>query len=164
LSYANRLWLTKIFLSVIATGSLVSTIFGKDTRPAVIVTAIVSALLLLFNTLTKEGQDRENASNHHSTANQLWKIRENYQSLLIDMRAGLIGYADVCERRQKLVDATAAIQLTAPVSFKQGYKAARTALNITGEQSFADGELDALLPPELRQSSLGGTEDHETTS
>lgn len=149
LTYANRLWLLKIFLSTIATGSLIPTILGKGTVLAIVVTAVVSAFLLLLNTLTHEGQDKENGAKHHATANQLWKIREDYQSLLTDMRAGLVGYADVCERRQKLVDATAAAQSNAPVTFEKGYQAARTALNVTKEQSFTDDELDALLPHEL---------------
>jgi hypothetical protein len=153
LTYANRLWLLKISLSTIAAGSLIPTILGKGTMWTVIVTAVVSTLLLLFNTLTQEGQDKESGAKHHATANQLWKIREDYQSLLTDMRAGLVGYAEVCERRQKLVDATAAAQANAPVTFERGYRAARTALNIAKEQSFSDDELDTLLPHELGRPS-----------
>lgn len=148
--YYDTLKLCRIILSAATTsGILASIVFDKAC--ASIIGAILAFILLVINTYFKEADWINKITNHQHTANQLWKIREAYVSLLTDFDI-LDGYR-IRLRRDELQQMTGIIYDEAPNTDSQSYKEAQIALKFNEEQTFSDDEIDHLLPNSLRRNT-----------
>ena len=81
----NKFKTWQIVLSVLTTTGVVATIFG-DAVWVKIVSAIVSALLLLLNTYLKSFDLGSLSQKHSNAAADLWDVRESYLSILADIK------------------------------------------------------------------------------
>ncbi len=141
----------QIILSTLTTTGLVVTIFG-DVLWVKIVSAIISALLLLLNTYLKSRDLGAIAQQHSNAAADIWNVRESYLSMLTDLKMGDVSIENIRNKRDKLQEGLAAIYKGSPRTISKAYKEATKALKLNEEMTFSDDEIDCFLPEELRKN------------
>lgn len=144
----NKFNWAKIIFSAFSTGGACSTILGK-THLGVLVSAIMSAILLIINTYLKGVDLGGDANNHISTSNELWKIREEYISLLTEFE--ILSSKEIVKKRDDLTCKTAIAYSFQLQTSKKAYKLAKRALKNDEEQFFTQDEINAMLPRSLRK-------------
>ena len=146
-----RIW--QIVLSAIATAGFVGAVFGAG-QIGTILGLIVSTTLLALNSYTKNYDMGELAQKHKQAANELWLIRENYLSLLVDVAMREKPLESLQEHRDKLTAQLHTVYSGAPSTNGPAYKKAQEALQKLENMTFSDAEIDAFLPKELKRGSL----------
>lgn len=147
----SRIKIIQIVLSAITTTGILLTVFG-DQKWIGILTALISTALLALNTYLKNYDIGQIALKHADCASCLWNIRENYLSLLTDIKAEVISNEEIIERRDKLQNELFSIYHGAPRSISRAYDKASKALKSNEELTFRDEEIDIFLPKELRKT------------
>lgn len=109
------------------------------------VTAVFSLGLNLY---TKEFNYQKEINEHKNAANELWDVRESYVSLLTDFE--VMQEEEIRHQRTHLQNAVSKINKQYPGTDKKSYRGAQIALKKEEEQTFNEGEVDKLLPIELR--------------
>lgn len=148
----NFIKFTQIILSALTTSGILITVFGQN-KVIGIVSAIISTTLLALNTYIKNYDLGSVAQKHTNSAGQLWNVRENYLSLLTDIKAGIISETEIICKRDNLQAELYNIYKGAPRSISRAYKKASNALKCNEELTFSDEEIDAFLPKELKKIS-----------
>lgn len=138
----------QIILSAVTTGGLVAVVFG-DSAVAAVVSTITSTLQLILTSYSKELNLGELAQKHSEAASKLWLFREQYVSLLADLRGGLSA-DDARLRRDEIQSELGALYAATPRTSSTAYKQAQAALQVNQELTFSDDEIDRLLPSALR--------------
>lgn len=157
----NRLKITQIVLSAISTTGLVFVLFGVDesniaegnnclVRYAAIISAFISALLVIANSLSKGYDLGELSASHGATAIKLLDLREEYLSLLYDIKGRHLSVESIQKRRDELKEKTLAIYANAPRTTSCGYTKAAKAIEI-GEPFFTKESLNKILPIDLQE-------------
>ncbi|MDT8320785.1 MAG: SLATT domain-containing protein [Xanthomonadales bacterium] len=147
----NHIKLAQIILSALVTGGLVSTFFS-DGQVGVAISVVLSTLLLMLNSYTKDYDLGEIAQKHRQAGSDLWIVREKYLCLLTDIRIGDVSLDDVRETRDRLLELLHAIYGGAPSTNLKAYSAAQKALKELEDMTFSDEEVDAFLPKELKRT------------
>jgi hypothetical protein len=147
----KRLRNGQIILSAFITTGLLLRIF-QGQEWALIVSTILSALQFGVTTFLKEYNLGETIQKHNTAALELWDIREQYLSLLTDLKSDLIAIDNVIKKRDELHKKLALTYKGSPRTFGKAYKEAQVALQMNEELTFSDSEIDKLLPKELRKS------------
>lgn len=148
----NDGWLKvgQIVLSALTTGTFLVSIISNEKISSVI-GASISTVLLILNTLAKNFDFVELANQHQKAADQLWKIREEYVSLLTDFE--MLDGNQIIAKRDELQNRTADVYSNSPRTDAKSYKEAQKALKTQEEQTFADWEIDVMLPNAIRRSN-----------
>ena len=157
----NRLKITQIVLSAISTTGLVFVLFGVNesniaegnnclVRFVAIISAFISALLVIANSLSKGYDLGELSASHGATAIKLLDLREEYLSLLYDIKGRHLSVESIQKRRDELKDKTLAIYANAPRTTSCGYAKAAKAIEI-GEPFFTKESLNKILPIDLQE-------------
>lgn len=146
----NNIKIAQIVLSAMTTGSFITTIICDDTVVK-IVGAIISFLLLIFNSYTKSFNLIEKAESHKNTANLLWKIREEYVSVLTDFE--MLDVDKIISIRDDLQNRTYEIYNNSPRTDKKSYLQAQKSLKTEEEQTFSEKEIDVILPNSIRREN-----------
>lgn len=148
-------WLkiTQIFLSALTTTGILITLFG-DNRNVAIASAVVSAILLFVNTYFQKYDLGEISEKHSKAASDIWKVREDYLSILTDLVSGDVPVNQIRDRRDKLSDELVNIYKGAPRTISKAYKEATKALKENEELTFSDSEIDKILPTELKKEKV----------
>jgi hypothetical protein len=107
---------------------------------------------LAINSYTKDHDLGEIAQKHRQAGAELWIIREQYLSLLTDLRIGGQLLDDIRNSRDELLQDLHAVYTGAPSTNYKAYKMAQTALKALEDMTFSDDEIDAFLPRELKRS------------
>ena len=141
------MWL-QIMLSAVSSGSFLATVILDITKLAWI-GGIMSALLLIINSILKEKDFSGEQKRYTDTASKLWLIRESYVSLLTDFDS--LSENDIVTRRDDLIERTGKVYTTAPQTDKKAYIETQEALKNSEEQFFTQEELNKLLPAQLRK-------------
>jgi hypothetical protein len=94
------------------------------------------------------------AGAHRTCSARLWKIREQYRSLIADLRDETLTLDAARARRDALMDMLHAVYENAPPAERSVYAAARQALPGTDEGDLTDEEVNQFLPASLHK---GGT-------
>jgi len=147
----NRIRNGQIVLSAIITTGLLLRVF-KGTEWALIVSTVLSALQFGLVTFLKEYNLGETIQKHSTAALELWDIREQYLSLLTDLKANLISPDLIVKKRDELHEKLTLTYKGSPRTFSKAYVEAQKALQINDELTFTDNEIDKLLPKELRKN------------
>lgn len=150
LSRLGRIKLWQIILSAVTTAGFLGAIFGSGTIGATI-GVIVSTALFALNAYTKNYDLGELAQKHKQAANDLWIIREQYLSLLVDLAMREKPIEALQSQRDTLVEQLHAAYTGAPSTTFDAYKKAQEALQHLEEMTFSDAEIDAFLPKELKR-------------
>ena len=150
LSRLGKIKLLQIILSAITTAGFLGAIFGAGTASAII-GVLVSTVLLALNAYTKNYDLGELAQKHKQAANDLWIIREQYLSLLVDLAMREKPLESLQGQRDALVVQLHAAYSGAPSTTFDAYKKAQQALQHLEDMTFSDAEIDAFLPQALKR-------------
>ncbi|MBU9813407.1 SLATT domain-containing protein [Rahnella sp. C60] len=150
MSKHDKIKLSQIVISALVTGGIVSTFFDNG-HIGSLISVILSTTLLIINTYTKNYDFGELAQKHRQAGSDLWIIREEYLSLLTDIRVGDVSLETIRERRDNLVKELHAVYAGAPGTNYKAYTAAQKALQELEDMTFSDNEIDAFLPKELKR-------------
>jgi hypothetical protein len=146
----DRIRLAQIVLSAITTAGFVGAAMGTGPEPA-IVGAVLSAILLVLNSYTKKYDLGELAQKHRQAGSDLWLIREQYLSLLVDVRMREKPLEALQQQRDRLTQQLYETYRGAPSTNYKAYKKAQEALQQLEDMTFSDAEIDKFLPKELRR-------------
>ena len=138
-----------ILSAIITTGLLIRIFKGQDW--ALIISTILSAIQFGLITFLKDSVLGETIQKHSNAALELWNIRENYLSLLTDIKSRSISITGIQNKRDEWQLQLLKIYAGSPRTFSKAYQAARKALQISEELTFRDSEINLLLPIELRK-------------
>ncbi len=144
----NRIKVWQIILSALTTGSFLATIINDEVIIAVL-GAIFSIILLILNAYVKNFDLIEIAQSHQKAADELWVIREDYVSLLIEFES--LEREEIIKRRNNLQERTAEVYSQSPRTDAKSYKEAQQALKTEEEQTFSEKEIDVMLPNSIRR-------------
>jgi len=150
LSRLSTIKLWQIILSAVTTCGFIAVVFGAGNIGALI-GVTVSALLLVLNSYTKNYDLGELAQKHKQAANDLWRIREKYLSLITDLAIGKKPLETLQKERDGLIDELHSIYCGAPSTTFKAYKKAQDALKKYEDMTFSEAEIDAFLPKELKR-------------
>ena len=139
----------QIVLSAIITGGFVGAILFNQ-QLASIIGAILSTVLLIFSSLTKNFNFLEDAKRHSDAASLLWKIREEYLSLIVDFDK--LSYDEIIKRRDNLQERTYSVYSSYPQTDTKGYKEARNSIKNEETQTFTEDEINMILPDSVRKN------------
>jgi len=145
----DRIKIWQIFLSALTTGSFLVMIVDK--KISGIIGAILSLCLLILNTYVKNFNLVETARKHQQASDLLWKIREEYVSLLTDFE--LLDSQKIMLKRDELQNRTSEVYSNSPRTDSKSYKETQKALKIEEEQTFSEQEIDIMLPNSIRRSN-----------
>ncbi len=143
---AIKVW--QIALSGVTTSGFVVAIFS-DGNIANIIGALVSLVLLILNTYIKNFNLSGIAQEHKKASDLLWKIREEYVSLLTDFE--MLDANEIRNKRDELQERTAEVYNNSPRTDAKSYQAAQKALKTEEEQTFSEKEIDVMLPNSIRR-------------
>ena len=129
----NNIKIWQIVLSGVTTSGFVMSIFSNN-NIANILGAIVSLALLILNTYIKNFDLSGIAREHKKASDLLWKIREEYVSLLIDFE--MLEADEIIKKRDELQERTWEVYSNSPRTNAKSYKAAQKALKCEEEQTF----------------------------
>ena len=152
----DRIKLWQIILSGITTSGFVVAIFSDD-NVASILGALVSLALLILNTYIKNFNLSGIAQEHIKASDLLWKIREEYVSLLTDFE--MLDESEIRNKRDELQERTAEVYSNSPRTDSKSYQAAQKALKTEEEQTFSEEEIDIMLPNSIRRCNRKMLED-----
>lgn len=138
----------QIVLSGITTSGFVVAIFSND-NIASIVGGVFSLALLILNTYMKNFNLSEIAQEHKKASDVLWKIREEYVSLLTDYE--MLDVEEIRNKRDELQDRTAEVYSNSPRTDAKSYHETQKVLKTEEEQTFSEEEIDIMLPNSVRR-------------
>ena len=148
--------ISQIVISAITTGSFLVTIF-TDEKLSAILGAVLSLVLLIINTYTKNANLVEIAQEHQRASDLLWDIREQYVSLLTDFE--LLDTTTIMDKRDELQHRTWVVYSNSPRTDSKSYKEAQKALKTEEEQTFSEDEIDVMLANSIRRSTRTNTKE-----
>lgn len=148
----------QIILSAIIAGSVITMLFefcqlAQYKKFAEFLVAIISTILLVLNSYTKDYDLETIAQKHRQAAAEIWLIREKYLTLLTTLHMNQLSIDEICSQRDKLLDDLHGIYSGAPNTSFQAYQKAQNALKNMEEMTFSDEEIDKFLPKELRRNT-----------
>ena len=152
LSKSANIRIIQIILSSITTAGFIGAILGAG-QVSTITGLVVSTTLLALNAYTKDYDLGELAQKHKQAANDLWIIRENFLSLLVDIAMKEKPLETLQEKRDQLIEKLHEVYSGAPSTTFKAYKKAQIALKTLEDMTFSDSEIDAFLPKELKRGS-----------
>ena len=144
----DEIKILQIVLSAITTSGFIATIFSEDKYTA-ICGAVFSLMLLILNTYTKNYNLIELSQEHKVASDLLWKIREEYVSLLTDFE--ILESNEIMKKRDELQERTSKVYSNSPRTDSKSYAAAQKSLKIEEEQTFSEQEIDIMLPNSIRR-------------
>ncbi len=127
------------FLSLVITNQAVMTWIG----------GISAALSLGLNLYTKDAKLQVEAQKHKNAADDLWEVREQYTSLIVDLEVS--SEERIREERDRLTKTVSEINRKYPKTNRRGYVLAQKALKEEEEQTFNVGEAESFLPTSQRE-------------
>jgi len=154
----QRIKKAQIFLSALVTCGVISTIFPDTGAGWAILTAIVSSALFALNAYTKDYDLGEVAQKHRQSAAEVWVVREQYLTLLTDLKSNFVSGDQAREQRDKLLLELGKIYSGAPSTNAEAYQMAQKALQQMEDMTFSDEEIDKFLPRELRRTAPNATD------
>ncbi len=102
--------------------------------------SFASAITLGLNLYMLNFNAAEKIKKHTDAANDLWKIRESYKSLLVDFDYLSVG--EIRENRDRLTDEVSRVNKAYPGTDENSFKKAQQAI---GRYIFDDGEVENII-------------------
>jgi hypothetical protein len=152
----------QIILSAIIAGGVITMLFEfcpEYKKLAEVIVAIISTILLILNSYTKDYDLGAIAQKHRQVAAEIWLIREKYLTLLTALHMKQLPLGEICLQRDKLLEDLHSIYSGAPSTNFEAYQKAQDALKNKEDMTFSDDEIDKFLPKELKRKSA--EDEHE---
>lgn len=140
----------QIVLSALTTCGLLAVVL-TDNLVFEIVSSAISFFSLSIGLYLKEYDLGAIAQRHSDTATELWDLREQYLSLLIDMNSGGLPHEVAIARRDSLQERLKNVYNKAPRTTPEAYMKAHKGIRENEEMYFSNDELNDLLPEVLRK-------------
>lgn len=137
----------QIVLLAMITGSFLATLISIE-KIAAIIAAAASLVLIVLNTYSKNCDLVEKAQEHHQASDLLWKIRDEYVSLLTDFE--ILAPEEIINKKDELQERAANVYANFPGADSKNHTDAQ-ALKIKVEQIFSEEEIDTMLPYSIRR-------------
>lgn len=155
----------QIILSAIIAGGVITMLFefcqlAEYKKFAEFLVAIISTILLVLNSYTKDYDLGTIAQKHRQAAAEIWLIREKYLTLLTALRMKQLSLDEICSQRDKLLEDLHGIYLGAPSTNFKAYQKAQNSLKNMEDMTFSDEEIDKFLPKELKRKSSEDTHEN----
>jgi DNA integrity scanning protein DisA with diadenylate cyclase activity len=147
-------WLEIIVISLTSVG-IVSLIF-TNCMAVTLVSALLSFLAVSITIIFKSFDFMTIISQHKTTANNLWLIREQLEVLLVGINTQEKYYKECLNDYELLLEKLNRIYENAPNTTDQAVKLASKSLKVKKDNSFDDEGIDSWLPSSLRK---GGHDD-----
>lgn len=141
--WLNILEIIEIVITAFSAVGLLSG-FITDETAVKFIGGLSSAVALAITLYTKDDSLQTKIQAHTDAANELWLVREKYQSLITDFDR--LNYDQIQSTRDEIMLVVDSINRKYPGTSKWSYKKAQDALKNDGEQTFEPGEADRLLP------------------
>lgn len=141
---------TRILLAALTSGGIITTIF-VDELWLKIVSSILSVITTFINSYFKSFDIQSMASRHKSSANELWKIREELLILLTKIKLRVAPISDLSSEHADIISCLSSIYLNAPSTTNKAVKKASEALNSSKDNTYTDDEIDMFLPHSLKK-------------
>ena len=97
-------------------------------------------------TYTKDFNLDIEAKKHKDAADSLWRVRENYKSLIGDFEA--LSDEEIRSKRDALIEMVADVNEKYPGTDDKSFEKARKDLKEDEKQTFHPGEAERFLPPD----------------
>ncbi|QCR19192.1 SLATT domain-containing protein [Agrococcus sp. SGAir0287] len=143
----------KVSLAAASSGTFLAALAGVFLE-AQISSLVISFVALLLSAATLAGDTfeyGEATQRHRDCAARLWSVRESYLSLIVTLQSSGADLPAARERRDDLQAELKEAYGNAPRTSPRAYRKAQRGLQNQGDISFDPGELDRLLPEQLRQ-------------
>lgn len=147
-SKSSKIKIAIIVLSAVSTCGLLGIILQWAPIALAAATACITLANVILSSYSKAANLDGQELLHINTANRLWKIREQYLSLLTDFDD--LSDDQIVKLRDELTGQTAEIYAVAPLTSSKAYQLAQEALKNNEEQFFSQEELNKMLPEHLR--------------
>lgn len=147
----NNIKVGQIILSAVTTGSFISLFAKEFFTIATTIGGICSLLLLILNSFAKNFELVETAQKHRIASDALWKIREEYVTVLTDFEE--LDADQIREKRDELQERTSKVYEESPSTDEKSYTAAQKALKTQEEQTFSEEEIDSMLTNSIRRKN-----------
>lgn len=148
----------RIVLTAVSSGAFLASLAGLllDEQWAALVTSFIAVLLSASSLGDKTFKHGEEMQQHRDTAAKLWSLRENYLSLIVDLKASATSVSDARIRRDQLQQRAEAVLADAPRTTAKAYGRAQDGLKLKEDLTFTEREIDLLLPVQLRNGTEPG--------
>ncbi len=143
-------WGNLVLLVLTFSGVLNAVFAGGPIRN--FLTVVVSALALGLAIYRLSFNPEREIIEHRKTANKLWRLREEFASLIGDLKDRALPDEELRRRRDDLTAQLAQVYEDAPLTIPKDYARARAALGIGEEMTFSNEEIDRFLPAKLRDT------------
>lgn len=140
----------KIMSASLTSVGIVSLIF-TDQLWIKIVSALISFVSVFVSAFFKSFDLQTMVSQHKAAANNLLSVRDELKLLLLKIRMKQGEPAELSNEYEEIVHQLDKVYADAPNTTDKAVDMARTALNITKDNTFSDTEIDGFLPAGLRK-------------
>lgn len=138
----------ELILSAFSAGGFLATVI-TDKVVLAWIGGLCSTALLILTAYFRDVEFAQKQQLHLNVANELWSIREDYVSLMVDFE--LLELTDAANRRDLLKQSVESVYRKAPVTDKKSYTMAQKAIKENESQYFSRDELNQMLPEMLRK-------------
>lgn len=151
--YSDRYRFLKILAIITSalTSTGIFTVIFADQLWIKIISALMSFIVTAINSFFKSFDLISLKSKHLGTANDLWDIRERLLILLIEVGVADKEYQVLLETYKEIEKEVYDIYAKAPSTTQKAVLLAKKALNVDGDNTYSDEEIDMLLPAILRE-------------
>lgn len=146
----SKVKMAQIVLSALTTGGFVTAVIFSETI-AGIIGAGFSTILLILNAYVKNFEPITEAEKHKKASDILWKIKEEYVSLLTDFES--LDEVSIRNKRDELQKRIHEVYSKYPKTDKKSYLEVQKAIKTEEEQTFSEKEIDVMLPNSIRRNN-----------
>ncbi|MFD3684550.1 SLATT domain-containing protein [Nocardiopsis sp. NPDC058631] len=152
----QRRW--KVVLTGVSSGAFLASLSGLllSEQWAPLVTSFVAVLVSVLSLGDQAFKHGEQMQLHRDAAAKLWSVRESYLSLIVDLQSSDFTIEQGRASRDELQQVAGEIYGEAPRTTPKAYSRAQKALKISEDLTFAEEEIDLLIPVRLRSRNGGG--------
>jgi hypothetical protein len=146
-------WLKAAEALLMLTTAVAAGVVAFTVNPQYAIAATVAATLAMGVLVIRLAFDFERtAIAHRACSTQLWHLREQYRSVLSDLKDGVLSVEAARDRRDYLMASLHRIYDNAPPADRERYQSAKQSLAAINEATLTDEEIDRFLSPSLQKA------------
>lgn len=151
----RRFWAEsiRIFFSALTTSGILAIVLDEKEYWFKIATAIVALISTGLNLYLQKFDFHSMEKAHKECAAKWLGLREDYTSLVSEMRAEVLSDEEIINRKRELSEQYKAISKETPITTDRAYNKAEKALKIKMDSIITQAEIDIFLPKELRKDN-----------
>lgn len=140
----------RIIVAGATSAGLIAILFEKDEFWIKLITAIASFITAIITGVMQSFDLKDGESSQKATARKLLRLRDEYITLLMEIRNGRRDYESLLEQYKSLEKQKHEIYEDAPRTTDKASRKAMKKLHVNLDNQFSEEETDILLPEYLR--------------